>query len=366
MADKNPKDFSTPVGRWAGLGPYYAMFPLDFAFEVVRRYSSVGDGVLDPFAGRGSSIFAAASQERIGYGIEINPVGWLYGRVKLHPATRARVLCRLQEMGKDLPAYASAADDLPEFFSYCYCEDVRRFLLKSRTELAWKTSRVDATLMSLILVYLHGKTGSALSNQMRQGKAMSPDYSVRWWTERGLVPPNLDAVEFLKPRINWRYAKGKLTGTDSRVFLGNSIQILPRLANAERRPEFKLLFTSPPYCGITNYHYDQWLRLWMLGGPSRPGGGKGEHRGKFDSQADYRSLLTDVFSRSARLLAPDAVVYVRTDAREFTLETTKEVLVEAFPGKRMEIIARPASKTSQTILFGDKTEKPGEVDVVLT
>ncbi len=34
--DKILKGFSTAEARWARFGPYYAMFPLEFAFNVVE------------------------------------------------------------------------------------------------------------------------------------------------------------------------------------------------------------------------------------------------------------------------------------------------------------------------------------------
>ena len=43
------KGFKTPESRWARFGPYYAMFPVDFAFEVVEKYSKTGDYIIDPF-----------------------------------------------------------------------------------------------------------------------------------------------------------------------------------------------------------------------------------------------------------------------------------------------------------------------------
>ena len=42
----------TAESIWAHFGPYYAMFPLSFAFNIVRKYSKEGDIILDPFAGR--------------------------------------------------------------------------------------------------------------------------------------------------------------------------------------------------------------------------------------------------------------------------------------------------------------------------
>lgn len=44
------KGHSSAAARWARFGPYYAMFPIDFAFNVVNKYSKPGDKILDPFS----------------------------------------------------------------------------------------------------------------------------------------------------------------------------------------------------------------------------------------------------------------------------------------------------------------------------
>ncbi|MDQ3521646.1 MAG: site-specific DNA-methyltransferase [Gemmatimonadota bacterium] len=317
--------------RWAGIGPYYAMFPTDFAFEVVRSYTEPGQAVLDPFAGRASSIYAAAALGRSGLGVEINPVGWLYGRVKLAPAAKDKVLARARELGTsaDLPQQETA-DALPEFFRVCYAPRVLQYLLKARSHLRWKDDTVDATLMAVILVYLHGKEGGALSNQMRQGKSMAPDYSIRWWRERAKLPPDIDPVSFLESRLAWRYAKGIPALENSTVLSGDSTTALKAVAGevrAGRRPRFDLLFTSPPYCRVTNYHYDQWLRLWMLGGPQHPTQeGRGPWERRFDSEVAYKQLLDTVFTACAEVMSEHAVVYVRTDARPLTHDATLVLL----------------------------------------
>ena len=71
------RPLSTAVDRWAGIGPYYAMFPVPFVFDVVRRHAPAGGRVLDPFPGPGSSVYAAAATGREALGIEINRVGWV-------------------------------------------------------------------------------------------------------------------------------------------------------------------------------------------------------------------------------------------------------------------------------------------------
>jgi hypothetical protein len=361
--------YSSPIGRWAGVGPYYAMFPVPFAFEVVARYSKPGSAVLDPFAGRASSIYAAVAQGRTGYGIEINPVGWVYGKVKLAPATKGAVLKCVEDIGglcKEVSQHQ--LDELPEFFHICYGKEVLKYLVTAREHLKWKTSRVDATLMVMLLVNLHGKLGSCLSNQMRQGKAMDPGYSVRWWKSREMKPPEIDPIKFLYSRIEWRYAKGIPKLGPGHIEWGDSTTILKRLSGYRQGvglPKFDLLFTSPPYYGLTNYFYDQWLRIWMLGGSSAPTYSGKLWEKKFESKVEYRHLLEKVFEGCAENLTDDAVVYIRTDARQFTLDTTCEVLKKTFPKKRLYIIDRPFTKATQTALYGDKSAKPGEIDIVM-
>ena len=81
---------------------------------------------------------------------------------------------------------------------------------------------------------------------------------------------------------------------------------------------------------------------------------------------EYQNLLYGVFSRSARLLKPSAAVYVRTDAREFTLLATFNALQQAFPGRKIQVREQPFQGKTQTELFGDKGKKPGEVDLIIS
>ncbi|HQU93693.1 MAG TPA: DNA methyltransferase, partial [Pyrinomonadaceae bacterium] len=257
---------STAISRWATFGPYYAMFPIEFVFEIVDRYSKPGDYILDPFAGRFSVVYAGAVLGRNATGIEINPVGWLYGKTKLSPAPKALVLERLKDVCDASEQHS--IDNLPEFFHYCYSAPVLKFLAAAREILNWRRSKIDASLMSVILVNLHGKKGEGLSNQMRQTKAMSAAYSIRWWKANGYAePPVYDAKNFITEKINWRYAKGiPETKGAAKVYLGDSTKRLNDVIRTtnESTQKYSLLFTSPPYQGVVDYHADQWLRLWLL------------------------------------------------------------------------------------------------------
>lgn len=364
------------LGRWAPVGPYYAMFPLSFAFETVAKYCPVGGAVLDPFAGRGSSIYAAVTQGRTGYGIELHPVGWIYGKAKLTPAAENFVLRRIDEISEISKTISDETIKLlPEFFRICYSTKVLKFLLAARENLQWKNSNerrasnTDITLAAIILVHLHGKLGSALSNQMRQGKAMDPNYAVRWWNERKMLPPEIDPAEYLKKRVEYRYAKGIPSMEKGHIELGDSTKVLNRLAGirqAAKKKPFDLILTSPPYFDITNYFYDQWIRIWFLGGQEIYSSSGKKWERKFGSKADYKDLLTKVFEGCSQNVHENSIIYVRTDARKFTKEVTIETLEKAFPNKNLKIIEQEYSKPTQTALYGDKSQKPGEVDIILS
>lgn len=223
--------------------------------------------------------------------------------------------------------------------------------------------------MAFLLIYLHGKLGQALSNQMRQTKAMGPAYSVRWWKARGLRPPDIDCREFLLSRIRWRYEKGTPHITFSDVKLGDSTEILAKEAKNIQQATAKqcsLLFTSPPYYGVTHYHKDQWIRLWLLGGAEQPLWASEKHKGRFESKVVYRELLLEVFGVAAQFMDKHATIYVRTDSREFTLATTKEVLRLCFPGWKEEVKHAPVSRRTQTSICGNTSSKAGEVDIILS
>lgn len=364
--------YGTAADRWAGMGPYYAMFPSAFADAAVAKYSKPGETVLDPFSGRGTSLFSAASAGRYAIGIELNPVGWVYSRTKLGPAPCDEVFGRIKTIQSHSAAYGEEARKLPVFFKHCFTKNTREFLLCARERLDWRNDNLDRTVMAFLMIHLHGKASDSLSNQMRQTKAMAPRYAVNWWRAGGYRPPKIDPVEFFRKKLAWRYAKGIPTVTESIALLGDSVAILEKLEEhlsgvGMKRPS--LMLTSPPYFGITNYHYDQWIRLWLLGGPPTDrrvsAERKGKHQGKFENLAAYSELLVSVFAGASKILRKDGIVYVRTDRREPTVSITRDALRKAFPNHRLQRRNQPLKGKSQTRLFGNEDPRLGEVDFIL-
>lgn len=365
------RKYDSAESRWAGVGPYYAMFPSSFADKVIDDYTQPGDVVLDPFAGRGTAVYSAATKERRAIGIEISPLGFVYSNAKLKPGKYVDVIRRLEEVADSAHRFTHVAETLPRFFHRCFSRRILQFLLSARENLDWRTREADRTLMALILISLHGKRYQSLSNQMRQSTAMSPEYCIRWWAEKDLWPPDLDPVAFIGKRVDWRYVHGVPKVTEATVILGDSILELPQLkldVQEGRHPKANLLLTSPPYHNVTNYYYDQWLRLWLLGCPESPAKQGNLFGGKFSNLDRYRQLLSQVFVRTKPLLVDDAIIYVRTDQRKSTLLVTSSVLREVFPEKDVEEALCPLDTTRQSTPYsrgGAPKRANCEVDFIL-
>lgn len=346
---------STAVGRWSTLGPYYAMFPVGFVKRTVEAYCPAGGAVLDPFCGRGTVPYVARVTGRPSLGVDLNPVAFLFASAKVDPEPRVEVLlARIT----DIAQAVSPADTVPEneFQRWAWSPAALGFLRAARRMLDWRGSRRDRTLMAVILVHLHGKAGNAISNQMRQSKAMAPDYAVRWWGERDMSPPDIDPEAYFASKVRWRYRHGIPRGPCARIVLGDARRLLPRT-----RRRFAMLLTSPPYCGVTNYRVDNWIRLWMLGEGPLP---SWEVSQRYGHQQHYSDLLTSVLTAASRLLLPEAPVYIRTDARPFTLSATASALRSLWPDRCL-LAQHGRPLRSQTTLYGDGATKPGEVDLLM-
>ena len=346
---------STAVGRWSTLGPYYAMFPVDFVRRTIEDFCPPGGAVLDPFCGRGTVPYVARVTGRCSLGVDLNPVAYVFAAAKADPEPVASsVLDRIVQVA----AAITHEDGVPqnEFQDWAWCPRALGFLQAARRLLDWRNNRLDRTLMAIILVHLHGKLGNAISNQMRQTKSMAPTYAVNWWGLRSQRPPEIDPAAYFSAKVRWRYRRGIPYGPAAQIALGDARAVLPRAC-----VRFSMLLTSPPYWQVTNYRVDNWIRLWMLGEGALP---SWEVSQRYGHRERYVAMLNEVFAAAARLMEPNATIYVRTDARHFTRDATVRALQRLWPDRT--IFARHGrGKRSQTLHYGDSSPKPGEVDLFL-
>ncbi len=349
---------NTAAGRWYGFGRYYAMFPQSFIHDAVTNLTKPGESVLDPFCGRGNGPFTATVLGRPALGIDVNPIAWLFATAKLQPAATAEeVTNRLSEIARARRSSDRRARN--QFEIMAWAPQVRALLKAARREIDWRNSVVDRTLMAFITLHMQDKPGGGLSNSMSPTIAYSPTYAVKWWTREGLLePPDIDPVAMLEDKIRRRYEFGVPTQAPGSAVLGDSRQELRNQTHADAA----LLLTSPPYCGVTDYWNDHWIRLWMLGYPFKKDWRKSA---RFKNQIEYQELITTVLQESKRHLKRGAAILVRSDQRGRTAEMCISALRTTWPDRQLLVRQTTAPYPGISTHHGRGGRKAEGIDLLM-
>lgn len=334
--------------RFHALCPYFAMFPESFVERWVRRLTKPGDAVLDPFCGRGTTPFQSLLMGRVPVATDVNPVAYVVSRAKTRAPAASSLRARLTRLEREFDAdqYDAPAKQLPAFFRYAYKRPTLRQILFLRDRLDFRGSDTDCMLAALVLGSLHGeseRSPSFLSNQMPHTISTKPDYSVRFWRERGLRAPSRDVFQFLRGRIDYRYASprppsaGSVWQTDMRE--------LPRVAHGLELP-IRCVITSPPYFDVTSFEEDQWLRLWFLGGPPHPTRNAISVDDRHEEISKYWSMIGDLWRSLGQVVAKRAHVVVRIGSTRITPRGLVEGLEgsSVLSGRRIRLVSSRQSE----------------------
>ena len=157
-----------PLVRLNAICPYYTMFPLEFPLRVLDT-AEPGEAVLDPFCGRGTTLYAARLLGLAASGIDANPVAAALAQAKLAAATPGGVERRCRELLGN--GYEPAEIPSGEFWQRCFAPATLRDICSLREQLRDASDTdVTALLRALLLGVLHGplrvNEPSYLSNQM--------------------------------------------------------------------------------------------------------------------------------------------------------------------------------------------------------
>lgn len=299
-----------PLGRLNVVCPYYTMFPLDFPLRALRDAPETSL-VLDPFCGRGTTLYAARLRGLTAVGIDSNRVAVAIAAAKLSSVSAGEIL----SLSAEILQKFSGSIDLPdgEFWKWCYHPDTLVEICILRGYFLSKIlNQADIVLRALVLGLLHGpRTNgrpSYLSNQMPRTYATKPDAAVDFWEKRNLRPRRVNTLDMIRRRAEYILEQLPPHGC-GRVYQGDIRSISLRYGR-----RFTHVITSPPYVGMRCYVSDQWLRNWFLGA--------GDDDVQYDQSQQlgsrgpevFLSELGQVWRRVARVCRNGAKLVVRFGA----------------------------------------------------
>lgn len=344
------------------------MFPESFAEEWILRLTKPGDMVMDPFCGRGTTLFQALLLDRSSVGGDINPVAFCLSHAKTNAPPSSAVKRRITwlENRFDPDRYTCQAADLDEFFHAAFSPSTLLQLIHVRENLNWKTTDVDCMVAALVLGALHGDSKRSrryLSNQMPRTISTKPQYSIRFWKARDLVAPTRNVFEVLREAVEFRYASEPPLKT-AQVFCADFRELPKHLFSL--RSNVALVLTSPPYLDTTRFEEDQWLRLWFLGSSPYPSYGRLSSDDRHSSESKYWKMIADFWRVIGALVSPGGHVVIRIGGRGLSVDHVRTRLVAStiVSGKEFNLQSLNISTAirRQTDAFRPGTNSKAEMD----
>lgn len=318
---------------WHAVGPrwghsmhsmcsYHGMFPPRLAHHFIQSYSRVGDLVVDPFSGRGTTSQQARVEGRRTISNDLSPLGYVLSAAKSNPPTWQEITNFVLQLERRYQRRAIRDIDVGEDIRMLFHDNTLRQLIFLRKELSKRPmvewSRQDLMLAGAVSGILHGghrSDGSSmyLSISMPNTFSMPPAYIKKYVNENGLKKIEQNVFDCLRDKLA-RVYMDSMDGPPGKAFMDDACRLL--ISDSIEPESVNLLLTSPPYLRVVNYGASNWIRLWWLGidDVSRE---NGSGRRSLDSMLDhrhtyisYRDFMQRTFVGIRRSLQRDGVAVI--------------------------------------------------------
>ena len=275
---------------------YRACFKPQLPEFFIRRLTSPGEIVLDPFMGRGTTPVEAGLQNRRAFGNDINPLSVLLTRPRLRTPTYRAVQKALMEI--DWTAPVDTPSDLLAFY---HPETLRRICVL-REHLLSLAPIDDAdpnqALDWIRMVAINRLTGHSSGffsvYSLPPNQAVSVESQRRINEKRGQVPPQRDLISIILKKTRTLLRSGIPHQSDYSLTVGAADDL--RLISDN---SVSLTVTSPPFLDIVQYADDNWLRCWFAGIDASEIS-ISMHR----TEAGWENMVRSVLNEQARILRP--------------------------------------------------------------
>lgn len=282
-----------------GIHPYPAKFIPHIPRALIDAYTDVGDVVLDPMCGSGTTVVEATLAGRVGLGGDINPVSTLVSSAKtvhLGPAHLVELSNLLDEV-RDALSGPTISRDVPEFHNrdHWFSDGASQGLAECVhliSSLSLEESRILArSALSAIIV--------SVSRQDSETRWARVDREV---TRREVMERYARRLSYSVERSQ-EYSR---SASGEAVIWRGDARNLPLADDS-----VDLIVTSPPYANSHDYYLYHKLRMFWLGFDVRSVqeaefGSRNKHSDKKLEIDHYLAAMAGVLSESHRVLRDGA------------------------------------------------------------
>lgn len=242
---------------------YRACFKPQLPEFFIERLTKKGDGVYDPFMGRGTTPIQAALMGRRPLANDINPLSVLLTRPRLNPPSLNTVAKRLSSIpwGKSV----EIREDLLAFYHPQTLRDLcllRNWLFENAP---LSDNAPDPVVDWIRMVAINRLTGHSPGffsvYSLPPNQTVSIESQIKINAKRNQSPPPRDIAKLILKKSVSLLADGAMplhpSACLSTALAHDSPNIPDNSAN--------LVVTSPPFLDIVHYAEDNWLRCWFAG-----------------------------------------------------------------------------------------------------
>lgn len=274
---------------------YRACFKAQLPEFFIKRLTSEGGRVYDPFMGRGTTALQAALMGRDVVGNDINPLSTLLVRPRINPPTMNEVAARLEAIPTE--PQGEVRDELLAFYHPDTLGEItalREYLLAREAQNA--IDRVDDWIRMVAINRLTGHSAGFFSvYSLPPNQAVSLEAQRNINEKRKQVPPRRLVANIILKKSKSLLKNGHPPANVGALFVAGP---------AERTPEIEdssvdLVVTSPPFLDVVQYASDNWLRCWFAGiDTSRV------HISMHRKPAEWTAFVHRVFVELGRVVRP--------------------------------------------------------------
>jgi hypothetical protein len=334
---------------------YRACFKPQLPEFFIARLTERGEGVHDPFMGRGTTPVQAGLMGRTPMGSDVNPLSLLLTRPRLRGPAMEDVAAALERVPWQRPV--ELREDLLAFYHVETLRELtvlREWLLDEAPPSLAEPHLAADWIRMVALNRLTGHSAGFFSvYTLPPNQAVSVAAQLKINAKRGQVPPRRNVRELILRKSRALLADGAPPACLKPVLATGPAHRTPQIADAC----VALVVTSPPFLNVVQYADDNWLRCWFAGIDL-----SGLSIAMHGNEAAWTAMVRDVLREQARIVRPGGhVAFEVGEVRggRVLLERLVWQAAEGLPFERLVVMVNSQEFTKTANCWGVSNNKSG-------